>query len=185
MLHCMYGQSAIVQLYNTVICTCSSSQTTRYILLCVTHNLITQGNAKLDTHVLSLLPSISILETTTVFSDMYVAVPCRIEDFSVVAVPCRIKVFSVAYFDRIAVFKAPYRWTSIKGGAHMRFVDSLAIPSCIYKAHMSPALNGSSAIRRFEHSDAIEIRNGIIFDFYTGLSHMAFCVYLGVYSQQI
>ena len=36
---------------------------------------------------------------------------------------------------------------------------------------MSPALNGSSAIRRFEHSDAIEIRDGIIFDFYPGLPH--------------
>ena len=35
--------------------------------------------------------------------------------------------YSVAYFDRIAAFKAPYRWTSIKGGAHMRFVDSLDI----------------------------------------------------------
>ena len=37
---------------------------------------------------------------------------------------------------------------------------------------MSPALNGSSPIRRFEGSDAIEIRNGIIFDFYTELPHM-------------
>ena len=32
--------------------------------------------------------------------------------------------FSIVYFDRIAAFKAPYRWTSIKGGAHMPFVDS-------------------------------------------------------------
>ena len=37
---------------------------------------------------------------------------------------------------------------------------------------MSPALNGSSAIRRFEGSDAIEKRNGVTFDFYTGLPHM-------------
>ena len=36
---------------------------------------------------------------------------------------------------------------------------------------MSPALNGSPAIWCFECSDAIEIRNGIIFDFYTGLPH--------------
>ena len=34
---------------------------------------------------------------------------------------------------------------------------------------ITPALNESSAIRHFEHSDAIEIRNGIIFHFYTGL----------------
>ena len=39
---------------------------------------------------------------------------------------------------------------------------------------MSPALNGSSAIRvrRFERSNAVEIREGITFDFYTGLPHM-------------
>ena len=38
---------------------------------------------------------------------------------------------------------------------------------------MSPALNRSSAIWRFEGSDAIEICGGIIFDFYTGLPHMS------------
>ena len=37
---------------------------------------------------------------------------------------------------------------------------------------MSPALNGSSALQRFEHSNAIEIRNGIMFDFYPGLPHL-------------
>ena len=31
---------------------------------------------------------------------------------------------------------------------------------------MSHALNGSSALERFEHSSAIEMRNRIIFDFY-------------------
>ena len=35
---------------------------------------------------------------------------------------------------------------------------------------MSPALNGSSAIQRFKHSDAIKIRDGITFDFYTELN---------------
>ena len=44
--------------------------------------------------------------------------------------------------------------------------------SCIYEVRMSPALNGSSTIRRFKHSNAIEIREGIIFDFYTGLPHI-------------
>ena len=39
---------------------------------------------------------------------------------------------------------------------------------------MSPALNRSSAIRRFKHSDAIKIRDGITFNFYTGLPHMSF-----------
>ena len=32
--------------------------------------------------------------------------------------------YSVAYFDHIAVFEAPYHWTSAKGGAHTRFVDA-------------------------------------------------------------
>ena len=30
----------------------------------------------------------------------------------------------VAYFDCITVFKVPYRWTSVKGGAHTCFVDA-------------------------------------------------------------
>ena len=38
--------------------------------------------------------------------------------------------------------------------------------------HMSPALNGRSAIQRFEGSNAIEIRNEITFDFYMGLPHL-------------
>ena len=37
---------------------------------------------------------------------------------------------------------------------------------------MGPALNGSSVIQRFEGSDAIEIHDGITFDFYTGLPHV-------------
>ena len=46
---------------------------------------------------------------------------------------------SVAYFDHIAAFKASYRWISIKGGAHMRFVDSLAIHASM-KHVWGPAL---------------------------------------------
>ena len=37
---------------------------------------------------------------------------------------------------------------------------------------MSPACNGSTALQRFECSNAIEIRNGIMFDFYPGLPHI-------------
>ena len=40
---------------------------------------------------------------------------------------------------------------------------------------MSPALSGSSAIRRFKGNDAIEIRDGITFEFYTGLPHIRKC----------
>jgi len=42
-------------------------------------------------------------------------------------------------------------------------------------AHVSPgcpALNGSSALQRFERSNTVEIRNGITFGFYPGLSHI-------------
>ena len=39
----------------------------------------------------------------------------------------KIEGYSVAYFDRIAAFKVPYCWTSIKGRAHMRFLDLLDI----------------------------------------------------------
>ena len=35
--------------------------------------------------------------------------------------------YSVVYFDRIAAFEVPYHGTSVKGGAHMRFVDLLDI----------------------------------------------------------
>ena len=37
---------------------------------------------------------------------------------------------------------------------------------------MSTALNGSSVIQGFECNDAIEIHNGIIFDFDMGLPHI-------------
>ena len=46
--------------------------------------------------------------------------PSKISFNSYVAVPCR---NSVAYFDHIAVFEVPYCWTSVKGGAHTRFMD--------------------------------------------------------------
>ena len=34
---------------------------------------------------------------------------------------------------------------------------------------MNPTLNGSSVVQRFKGSDVIEIRDGVTFDFYTGL----------------
>ena len=52
----------------------------------------------------------------------------------------------------------------------MCFVD--AGISRIYKEHMSPVLNGSSAIRHFKGSDAVKIRDGITFNFYMGLPHV-------------
>ena len=36
---------------------------------------------------------------------------------------------------------------------------------------MRPTLSGSTALKHFEHSNAVETRNGIMFDFYLGLPH--------------
>ena len=44
--------------------------------------------------------------------------------------------------------------------------------SYIYIACMSPTLSGSSVLQRVKLGDALEIRNGIIFDFYLGLPHI-------------
>jgi len=40
------------------------------------------------------------------------------------------------------------------------------------QVHMSPTRNGSFALQHFEHSNAIKIRNGVMFDFYPGLPHV-------------
>ena len=50
----------------------------------------------------------------------------------------------------------------------------------VYTVRMSPTLNGSSALERFERSNAIEIRNEIMFDFYPGLPHVCLCVWHAV-----
>ena len=39
-------------------------------------------------------------------------------------------------------------------------------------ARMCPTPNGSSALQRFTRRNALEIRNGIMFDFYLGLPHI-------------
>ena len=50
----------------------------------------------------------------------------------------------------------------------MHYVDLLGIDA----AHMSPALNGSTALQHFKCGNMVEIRNGITSDFYPGLPHM-------------
>ena len=50
----------------------------------------------------------------------------------------------------------------------------------VCEARVSPALNVSSAIWRFERSNAIEIRNGIILDFYTGLPQFEYIIQRGI-----
>ena len=56
-----------------------------------------------------------------------------------------------------------------KEGVWLRFSRSFFLPGIL-----NPALNGSSEMRHFERSDAIEICNGIISDFYTGLIHIIY-----------
>ena len=70
-----------------------------------------------------------------------------------------IKGYSVMYFDRIAVFEAPYHWTSVKDGAHMCFMDALISNESMKHIWAPP----------FKGSDVIEICDGITFDFYVGL----------------
>ena len=93
----------------------------------------------------------------------YVAVHVEIEDYSII-IPLRISIASCVQSAVSLNFQGRSSY------ALCRFLRY----SCIYKVHTSPALDGSSAIWRFKHSDVIEIRNGIILDFYTGLSHIKF-----------
>ena len=43
---------------------------------------------------------------------------------------------------------------------------------------MSLALNESTALQRFDRNNTVEIRNGIMFDFYLGLPHNIYIVAL-------
>ena len=94
-----------------------------------------------------------------------------------VAVPCRNRrLFGWIFWSHCCLRSAVS--LNFRQGAHMCFVDFRY--SCIYEARMSPTLNESSAIQRFKPSNAIKIRNGITFDFYTGLPHIHFwvCTYV-------
>ena len=48
--------------------------------------------------------------------------------------------------------------------------------SCIYIVCISPTLSGSSALQSIKLGDALKIRNGMIFDFYSRLPHIHICV---------
>ena len=76
--------------------------------------------------------------------------------------------YSVAYFNRISAFEASYRWTSTKGGTHTCFVDAWISNESTKRTWALPLTEV-----HFERSDAIEIRDRITFDFYTGLPHVA------------
>ena len=90
-----------------------------------------------------------------------------------VAVPCRnLILYSVAYFS-IASLRSKRRICELLLRAGLKHV----LCKCgnyrrNYTSRLSPTLNGSLEIQRFECSDAIEIRDGIMFDFYAGLPHI-------------
>ena len=75
--------------------------------------------------------------------------------------------YSVEYFEHIATYKVLYHWASAKCETHTR----IRYP-CVCEACVSSAFSRSSALRGTERCDAFEMCERIIFDFYTGLSHM-------------
>ena len=80
-----------------------------------------------------------------------------------------IEYYSVAYFERITEFDALYIALSARLGRGSYTLHGRIRYSCVYIACMSPTLSGSSALQHVKLGDALEIRNRIIFDFYSGL----------------
>ena len=59
-----------------------------------------------------------------------------------------------------------------KDGAHTCCVNVVSIHEFTQRIYMSLAFNGSSALECFERGKAIEICNGIMFDFYLRVPHI-------------
>ena len=79
--------------------------------------------------------------------------------------------YSIAYFYRITALKHCTAELPLRAG--LIALCKLMNTYHVYTAYMSPpALNGSSSPQRFEHGNAIEIRNGKMFDFYLGLPYL-------------
>ena len=91
--------------------------------------------------------------------------------------------YSVASFDCVQSTVTVVRTTR---GAHTCCVDQCMNTSLrhVHAARMSPTLNGSFALQRFECGNTIEIRNGIMFNFYPGLPHMVHKVITNVCNNQ-
>ena len=56
--------------------------------------------------------------------NLFLSSLCSIYIAAYVAVPCRNRRLFVTYFEHIAVLEVPYRWTSVKGGAHTFNIDA-------------------------------------------------------------
>ena len=92
--------------------------------------------------------------------------------------------YSAVYFDRIAVFEALYRWTSVEGGAHTCFVDVWISNKSTKRVWAPPlmevqrygALNAAMQSKYATEQSLIlhgtATRDGIILDFYMRVSHM-------------
>ena len=79
--------------------------------------------------------------------------------------------YLVTYFDCIIVFEALYLWTSVTSRTSYVLCWIVNI-KWVYKVHMIPAFNDSSAIQLFQRNNTIEVHGKIIFKFYMGLPHM-------------
>ena len=90
--------------------------------------------------------------------------------------------YSVAYFARINCVRSTLAW-NFRLGWDSYALGKLINTCHVHTARMSPALNGSSALQRFERSNAIELRNGILFDFYPGLPHILYVYILCMYNK--
>ena len=79
----------------------------------------------------------------------------------------------------IALFQPHYRVLNAVAqnfhlGQSSYVLHQLIRHSCMYAAHMNPALKGSYALQHFERGNAVKIRNDIMFDFYTELTHIKY-----------
>ena len=127
--------------------------------LCTFHVVSVRLNIAFSVRMLNFLCICVKMLSFPVYIYIYVAVPCR-----------NWRLFRRIFRSHRCVRSAVSLNSHLGRGSYAlrRFIRY----SCIYEARMSPALNGSSAIRRFKHSDTIEIRDGITLDFYTGLPHI-------------
>ena len=76
--------------------------------------------------------------------------------------------YSVAYFDHITVTVRSAKTKYFHYGRGSYALCKLMNTWHIYTARMSPTANGSSVLKRFKRSNAIETRNGTTFNFYLG-----------------
>ena len=93
--------------------------------------------------------------------------------------------YSIAYFDCIATFEAPHRWTSVKGDAHMRFVDLLDIhgsTKCIWApplTELQPYNTSKAAMWSkyvwFLHGTATYVYMAVCFFYLPVLEVASFC----------